>query len=146
MYAAPWRGEICQPAFYRQILHSSSEHIQEVQAHYKPVPFPLHLIWGQHYDNIPVSQGRQLAEALAADSLTVVSEAAHMVMEDAPEGSSPPSPAHATPWRAEPTAARCCRAFSASTLNQPTQASAYARDDRTGHPYTAVARKARGSA
>ncbi|WP_070988562.1 alpha/beta fold hydrolase [Halofilum ochraceum] len=85
MYAAPWRGDVGQPAFYRQILHSGSGYIQEVQDCYAPVAFPVHLVWGEHDDNIPVSQGRELADALNADSFTVVPDAAHIVMEDAPE-------------------------------------------------------------
>jgi len=45
----------------------------------------VQLIWGAHDDNIPVAQGRELAEALDADSFTTGPEAAHIVMEDAPE-------------------------------------------------------------
>ena len=85
MYAQPWRGETGQPAFYRQIQQSGAEFIQEVQDRYGALPFPVHLIWGEHDDNIPVSQGRALANALHADSFTRVPEAAHIVMEDAPE-------------------------------------------------------------
>jgi pimeloyl-ACP methyl ester carboxylesterase len=85
MYAKPWRGAVGQPAFYRQIEQSGPEFIQEVQDRYGPLPFPTHLIWGRHDDNIPVAQGLELADALQADSFTVVPEAAHIVMEDAPE-------------------------------------------------------------
>lgn len=85
MYAEPWRGEVGQSAFYRQILRSGDEYIEEVEALYRPTPFPVHLIWGEHDDNIPVAQGRHLADALSAASLTVVSSAAHIVIEDAPE-------------------------------------------------------------
>lgn len=85
MYAQAWRGETGQPAFYRQISHSGAQYIEEVQAHYAPCPFPVHLVWGQHDEAIPIPQGQELANAMAADTFTVVPDAGHIVMEDAPE-------------------------------------------------------------
>jgi pimeloyl-ACP methyl ester carboxylesterase len=85
MYAAPWRGDTGQPAFYRQIHQSGSGYIEDVQDRYAPMSFPVHLLWGLHDHTIPISQGRSLADALSADSFTIVPDAAHIVMEDAPE-------------------------------------------------------------
>jgi len=85
IYAAPWRGEIGQAAFYRQIAQADTRHIAEVQELYKKPEFEVHLIWGQHDTFIPLEQGRELQGLLAADSFTVIENAAHIVHEDAPE-------------------------------------------------------------
>jgi pimeloyl-ACP methyl ester carboxylesterase len=85
IYAAPWRGEIGQAAFYRQIAQADTRHIAEVQKLYKKPEFKVHLIWGQHDTFIPLEQGRELQALLAADSFTVIENAAHIVHEDAPE-------------------------------------------------------------
>jgi pimeloyl-ACP methyl ester carboxylesterase len=85
IYAAPWRGDIGQAAFYRQIAQADTEHIADVQKQYGKPEFGVHLIWGEHDTFIPLEQGRQLQGLLAADSFDVIHNAAHIVHEDAPE-------------------------------------------------------------
>ena len=85
VYAAPWRGEIGQAAFYRQIAQADTRHIEDVQKLYKKPEFKVDLIWGEHDTFIPLEQGRELQGLLAADSFTVIHNAAHIVHEDAPE-------------------------------------------------------------
>jgi pimeloyl-ACP methyl ester carboxylesterase len=85
IYAEPWRGEIGQVAFYRQIAQADTRNIADVQELYRKPDFDVHLIWGKHDTFIPLEQGRKLQDLLAADSFTVVHNAAHIVHEDAPE-------------------------------------------------------------
>lgn len=85
IYSAPWSGDIGQAAFYRQIAQSDTENIAETQKLYKKRSFPVHLIWGEHDSFIPINQGHELTELLEADSFSVISNAAHIVQEDAPE-------------------------------------------------------------
>lgn len=85
IYADPWRGEIGQPAFYRQIAQADTANIEEVEQRYAPTDFPLHLIWGELDSFIPVERGRRLQGRLGADSFTAISRASHLVQEDAPE-------------------------------------------------------------
>lgn len=85
IYASPWRNEIGQTAFYRQIAQSSSESISEAQSQYCKRDFPVHLIWGELDTFIPIEQGQELHRLLSADSLTTIPNAAHIVHEDAPE-------------------------------------------------------------
>lgn len=85
IYAQPWRGEIGQPAFYRQIAQSDTKYIKEVQDQYGPMQCPVNLVWAEEDTFIPISQGEQLANLLSAESLTRVPGAAHIVQEDAPE-------------------------------------------------------------
>jgi pimeloyl-ACP methyl ester carboxylesterase len=85
IYAAPWRGDIGQAAFYRQIAQADIRHIADVQEQYKKPEFDVHLIWGEHDTFIPLEQGRELQVLLSADSFTVINSAAHIVHEDAPE-------------------------------------------------------------
>ena len=85
IYAAPWRGESGQAAFYRQIAQSDTENIAEAQKLYSKRSFPLHLIWGEHDSFIPVVQGHELHKLVDADSFVTIPHAAHIVHEDAPE-------------------------------------------------------------
>ena len=85
LYASPWQGEVGQAAFYRQIAQSDTENIAQAQERYLKPNFDVHLIWGQNDSFIPVEQGEQLKEMLSANSMTIISDAAHIVQEDAPE-------------------------------------------------------------
>jgi pimeloyl-ACP methyl ester carboxylesterase len=58
--------------------------VEHWQLH-KPPEFDVHLVWGEHDTFIPLEQGRELQGLLAADSFTVIKNAAHIVHEDAPE-------------------------------------------------------------
>lgn len=85
IYASPWRGQIGQAAFYRQIAQSRVKNISEAQTRYKKRDFPVHLIWGELDTFIPLERGQALSRLLSADSFTVLPNAAHIVHEDAPE-------------------------------------------------------------
>ena len=85
IYAAPWRGEVGQPAFYRQIAQADDQHIAEAQERYGKPEFDVHLIWGERDSFIPIGQGKELNDLLSADSFIQISNAAHIVQEDAPE-------------------------------------------------------------
>lgn len=85
IYAGPWRGEVGQPAFYRQIAQSGETFIAEVEALYRPMDCEVGVVWGERDTFIPLSQGEQLAGMLSARSLSVVPDAAHIPQEDAPE-------------------------------------------------------------
>lgn len=85
IYFDPWRNDVGQRAFYRQIAQADADYIEEVARLYKAVDFDVHLIWGAEDTFIPLTRGEQLRRQLSANSLTVVSNAGHLVQEDAPE-------------------------------------------------------------
>ena len=85
VYATPWRGEVGQAAFYRQIAQANNKNIAKAQKLYSKRPFPVHLIWGELDSFIPIEQGRELEQLLSADTFTTIPNAAHIVQEDAPE-------------------------------------------------------------
>lgn len=85
IYAAPWREETGQAAFYRQIAQADIQYISDAQKKYRKPKFGVHLIWGEYDTFIPLEQGRELESLLSADSFTVIHNAAHIVHEDAPE-------------------------------------------------------------
>jgi len=85
IYLAPWRGEVGQAAFYRQIAQADTKDISEAQQRYRKPAFDVHLIWGRHDSFIPLQQGEELKGLLSAASMTVISDAAHVVPEDTPE-------------------------------------------------------------
>lgn len=85
MYLTPYRGDVGQPAFYRQIAQADHANIAEAEARYTKPDFEVHLGWGAQDTFIPLNRGAQLQDALGADSFTVIDHAAHLVQEDAPE-------------------------------------------------------------
>jgi pimeloyl-ACP methyl ester carboxylesterase len=84
-YAAPWRGEAGQAAFYRQIAQSDIRCVEELVPRYGATACPVDVVWGERDTFIPVAQGEQLAGLLNARSFTRVPGAGHIVQEDAPE-------------------------------------------------------------
>jgi pimeloyl-ACP methyl ester carboxylesterase len=85
LYLQPWSGAAGQAAFYRHIAQSNQAPIEEVYHRLAPLPFPTHVVWGAHDANVTPEQGREMARRLDADSFTLIPDAAHVVMEDAPE-------------------------------------------------------------
>lgn len=85
IYACPWRGEVGQAAFYRQIAQSGARYIEELQGHYGPMDCDVDIVWGKDDEFIPLGQGEELAAALSARRFTPVAGAGHLIQEDAPE-------------------------------------------------------------
>lgn len=85
MYLEPWSGPEGQAAFYRHIAQSNLAPIEQIYENLAPLPFPTHVVWGAHDANVTPEQGREMARRLKADSFTLIPDAAHIVMEDAPE-------------------------------------------------------------
>ncbi len=85
LYLASYSGEAGQPAFYRQIAQSGAQYIEEVQRRYAPMDCVVDLVWAEHDERIPISQGEALARHLGTDRLLRVPDAGHAIQEDAPE-------------------------------------------------------------
>ena len=84
-YAAPWRGEVGQPAFYRQIAQMDQCFTDEVEPLYAPPGFPVQLLWGEQDGWIPIERGQALAARLTRGALRAVPNAGHLMQDDAPE-------------------------------------------------------------
>ncbi|MGM8929916.1 alpha/beta fold hydrolase [Salinicola halophyticus] len=85
LYLSSYSSDKGQRAFYRQIAQADAKSIEEVQRLYAPLACPIDLIWGEHDDRIPVSQGETLARHLGVERLLCVPDAGHAIQEDAPE-------------------------------------------------------------
>lgn len=84
-YAAPWRGEVGQAAFYRQIAQMDQRFTDEVEPLYRPLDCPVSVLWGEEDGWIPIATGERLAGLISDRPLVRVSGAGHLVQEDAPE-------------------------------------------------------------
>ncbi|MEM6465876.1 MAG: alpha/beta hydrolase [Pseudomonadota bacterium] len=84
VYKAPWQGPVGQAAFYRQIAQMDQRFTDAIEPLLTPLSMPVHLMWGEQDDWIPLQQGRTLADKLGVE-LHVVPNAGHLVQEDAPE-------------------------------------------------------------
>lgn len=84
-YAAPWRGAVGQPGFYRQIAQMDQKYTDAVERQYPIYAGAARLLWGAEDEWIPLERGQKLASALTDGRLTVVEKAGHLVQDDAPE-------------------------------------------------------------
>jgi len=85
VYMKPWRGEIGQPAFYRQIAQMDQAQTDEVQGDYGPMECDVRVLWGDKDDWIPFERGQEFADLIAGGAITRVPNAGHLLQEDAPE-------------------------------------------------------------
>jgi len=84
LYYGPWSGDDGKAAFYRQIAHADISNIEQTQALYETTDFDIHLIWGTQDTFIPDEQGRKLFDLVKAKSFRPITNASHLVHEDAP--------------------------------------------------------------
>ncbi|MEM8686081.1 MAG: alpha/beta hydrolase [Pseudomonadota bacterium] len=84
LYFEPWSGEDGKAAFYRQIAQADLDNIEAAQKLYSAPDFDVHITWGMRDTFIPSEQGREVEARLKAKSFTPISDASHIVQEDAP--------------------------------------------------------------
>lgn len=82
--AAPWLGDIGQPAFYRQIAAHDERYLTENEALLHRIRIPVRVLWGADDAWIPVATGERLTAAIPGATLTRIAEAGHLVHLDAP--------------------------------------------------------------
>lgn len=57
----------------------------EIESQYGQMRCPVRIIWGEQDGWIPIERGRELAKRIPGSSFLTVSDAGHLVQEDAPE-------------------------------------------------------------
>lgn len=82
--AAPWVGEVGQPAFYRQIAQADQRFTDEVQDRYGELEMPVLVCWGTADTWIPVAKADELATRIPGAQVRLIEGAGHLVQEDAP--------------------------------------------------------------
>ena len=85
IYSKPWLGTEGQAAFYRQIAQMDQKYTDEIDLKRAQLPFPVQLLWGEQDDWIPYTTGEKLSKLLTEGKLIKVSNAGHLVQDDAPE-------------------------------------------------------------
>jgi pimeloyl-ACP methyl ester carboxylesterase len=84
-YTGPWTGDVGQPAFYRQIAQMDDRHTDEIQDRLGEIRCPVTILWGEQDAWVPLDRGRELARRIPWADFRTVSDAGHLVLEDAPE-------------------------------------------------------------
>lgn len=85
IYSQPWRGKTGQAAFYRQISQMDQKYTDVIENLYRPLSCPVHVLWGEQDDWIPIKQGHKLVKKISDRPLTPIAGAGHLVQEDCPE-------------------------------------------------------------
>lgn len=85
IYAAPWRGDLGQGAFYRQIAQMDQKYTNEIEPKYGKLDCPTQILWGEEDRWISILTGEELSSLMTDGQLTRVPHAGHLVQEDAPE-------------------------------------------------------------
>lgn len=80
--ASYWVGESEQKAFYRQIAQSIELYTDQVEHLYGEMLTDTHIFWGEEDTWLPVSNGFDLHQVIPNSTLTVLSNAGHLVIEE----------------------------------------------------------------
>ncbi|WP_019544649.1 alpha/beta fold hydrolase [Streptomyces sulphureus] len=82
--AAPWLGEIGQPAFYRQIEQNDQRYTDEVEGRYGELDLPVLVCWGADDSWVPADRADRLAAVVPGARKHLLAGAGHLVQEDTP--------------------------------------------------------------
>ena len=85
-YLAPLAGEMGKASFFtHQVNHYDSHYTEEITKDLKDLTVPVRILWGAEDEWQPVSYAKRLARDIPGAGLSIIPEAGHFVMEDAPE-------------------------------------------------------------
>jgi pimeloyl-ACP methyl ester carboxylesterase len=84
-YIRPWVGEVGQAAFYQQISQFDRRYTDEVESKYSGVRCPTAILWGEADQWLPIEGGHRLKELIPDSRFQAISNAGHLMHEDAPE-------------------------------------------------------------
>lgn len=85
-YLAPHRSRLGQTSFFEhQVRHYDSRYTEELTDRLGDLDLPVRLLWGAQDRWQPLSYGHRLASDIPGAELTVVQNAGHFLMEDAPD-------------------------------------------------------------
>lgn len=84
-YLEPLSGELGKTSFFaHQVSHYDSRYTQEIADDLKNLAVPVKILWGEEDEWQPISYGRKLASDIPRAELSIVPQAGHFLMEDAP--------------------------------------------------------------
>lgn len=85
-YLAPHRSRLGQTSFFEhQVRHYDARYTEELTDRLSDMALPVRLLWGAQDRWQPLSYGYRLASDIPGAELTVIQNAGHFVMEDAPD-------------------------------------------------------------
>ena len=84
-YFDRWRGEGGQAAYLQKVAQFDEGHTDEFEPLLGSMRTPVRIIWGERDAWLDPAFARRLQELLPNSGLTLIPEAGHFVMEDAPE-------------------------------------------------------------
>lgn len=80
----PWLGEDGQSAFYRQIAEADERFTDDIETRLGEVRVPTHIIWAEQDTWIPADRAARLHQLIPHASLSIVTDAGHLIHLDAP--------------------------------------------------------------
>lgn len=84
-YMAQWRGERGQAAYFNKVAHFDEAHTADFEALLPELTVPVLIVWGRQDAWLRVEFAERLHDMVPGAELTVIPNAGHFVMEDAPE-------------------------------------------------------------
>lgn len=82
--AAPWLGDVGQPAFYRQIAQYDEQFLHDIEHHLGKLSLPVKVLWGADDTWIPPATGQRLTRLIPNATYTEVPSSGHLMQYDAP--------------------------------------------------------------
>lgn len=84
-YVQPWSSELGKEVLYQHIRQLIPYYVNAVSSDLKVLQKPVLLIWGEKDQQNPLKYGERLLRDIPASRLTVIPDAGHMVLFDAPD-------------------------------------------------------------
>jgi pimeloyl-ACP methyl ester carboxylesterase len=84
MLVAPWRGEVGQAAFYRQIAEGDQRFTDQIEPRYRELNVPVLVTWGAKDAWVPAEHATRLVEMIPGAEAVLIDNAGHLVQLDAP--------------------------------------------------------------
>jgi pimeloyl-ACP methyl ester carboxylesterase len=84
LLTGPWRDELGQAAFYRQIAEADEAYTDEIEPHYGSLDLPVLVIWGREDTWIPIERAHRLTAAIPGAKLEIIDDAGHLIQLDQP--------------------------------------------------------------
>ena len=87
-FVNPWLGGAGQAAYYRQVAQYDYDYTSQLEGLYPQITVPVTVLWGEKDAWVNISEGRRFSGMIPQAEFTVLHDAGHFSMIDAPSAFS----------------------------------------------------------
>ncbi|HLZ21242.1 MAG TPA: alpha/beta hydrolase [Ktedonobacterales bacterium] len=84
-YLSPWNGELGKEMLFQHIRLMLPLYLNSVGSDLKKLTIPVQILWGEQDNITPLELGRRLAREIPGATLSTITGAGHLALDDAPD-------------------------------------------------------------